>query len=566
MTTDPTIRRSARRLHAPTLPAFLMRAALRSEGLDGDDLRRPVIGIAQTWSEFNNCNIGLRDVAAAVKRGVAQAGGVALEFPTISLGELLVSPTTMLYRNLMALDVEEMIRALPIDGVVLLGNCDKTIPALLMGAASADVPAILVSGGPAIAGRFDGKSIGACTDCRRLWTEYRAGRVSEDRLAEMESVLYRTAGACTVMGTASTMAIMAEALGMSLPGSAGIPAPDARRLHDAERAGRAIVAAAGNDMRPSHVLTRPHFLNAIGVLMACGGSTNAVIHLTAIARHAGVELTLDDFDRASREVPLLVNLKPIGEYQMEEFFEAGAVPALLHELRDLLDPDVVDIGGERLAGQLGVRSANPAVIAPRTAPLSPEGGLAVLRSSLAPNGAIIKHGAASPSLLTHTGPAVVFDSVEEMLRRIDDPALDVTPDSVLVLRNAGPLGGPGMPEEGFLPIPKKLLEQGVRDMVRVSDARMSGTAFGTIVLHASPEAAAGGPLGLVRDGDPIALDVPNRRIDLLVPATDLAARESRGRRATIDGRGGYVSLYLDHVTQAEDGCVFDVCVREVARG
>jgi len=538
-----------------------MRLALKSEGFDGDSAERPVIGIAQTYSEFNNCHAHFKALAEAVKRGVAHAGGTALEFPVISLGELFTAPTSMLYRNLMAMDVEEMIRALPIDGVVLLGNCDKTIPALLMGAAAADVPAILVSGGPTIAGQFRGTRVGACTDCRRMWTEYRAGRATEDDLAAMESVLYRTAGSCTVMGTASTMAIVSEALGMSLSGSAGIPAPDSRRLHDAERSGRAIVDAVAHGRKPSTVMTRARFLNAIHLLMASGGSTNAVIHLTAIARHAGVPLDLDDFDRISRVTPLLVNSKPIGEYQMEDFFEAGAVPALMAEIDDLLDTTVQDITGASLEGQLAGPTAMPDVIRPRATPIGPDGGIAVLRGNLAPNGAIIKHGAATPALLQHTGPAVVFDSVEDMYSRIDAPDLDVSPESVLVLRNAGPLGGPGMPEEGFIPIPRKLLQQGVRDMVRLSDCRMSGTAFGTVVLHVSPEAAAGGPLGLVCDGDLVRLDVPARRIELLVPADQMAARQHAGRAADLGDRRGWARLYQQHVLQAEDGVIFDTALR-----
>jgi dihydroxy-acid dehydratase len=569
-------RRSETWFRDPEMYGFVRRAMAKSMGYDDQDLARPIIGIAQTWSELNNCNNNLREVAEAVKRGVWQAGGTPFEFPTISLGELFVKPTTMLYRNLMAMDTEEMIRAHPLDGVVLLANCDKTTPAQLMGAASVNVPAILLTGGPTLSGRFRGESLGACTDCRRFWTEYRAGAVDEDAMRELEDGICRSDGHCTVMGTASTMAATAEALGMALPQTAAIPAPDSRRLRLAEAVGRQIVRTAEAGIRPSHLLTQLAFENAIRLMMALGGSTNAVIHLTAIAGRRGISLPIDLFDRISRETPLIANVRPSGAFHMEQFFEAGGVPAVMKVLADggLLHLDQPTVTGRTIGEQLeGVRplGTNPVdgngwfgeqrVLYPLNAPLKPEGGIAIVRGNLAPSGAVVKQSAVSEHLLRHRGRAVVFSSAADLAERIDDPALPVTADSVLVLQNAGPRGAPGMPEAGGLPIPKKLLAQGVRDMVRISDARMSGTAYGAVVLHVAPEAAVGGPLGLVRDGDWITLDVPGRGLLLEVDDSELARRRAEWTPPPgVDQRRGYARMYVEHVLQADQGADFDFLV------
>ncbi len=535
------------------------RAWLRSEGFgsrvfDG----KPVVGICNSWSELNNCNAHLRQVAEAVKRGVWDAGGFPLEFPTISLGELFIKPTTMLFRNLMAMDVEEMIRANPIDGVVLLCGCDKTTPAQLMGAASADIPAIMVTGGPMLAGNWKGNVLGSGTDGRKYFQELRAGRISEEQWCEIEGCIARSAGHCTVMGTASTMASMAEALGMTLPGGAAIPAVDSRRYQLAEASGRQIVEMIGQDLRPSRILTRAAFLNAITVDMAVGGSTNAVVHLPAIAGRLGIELPLSEFDRLSRRTPFLANIKPSGQYVMEDFFYAGGVPAVMKEIESLLDGAALTVNGKTLSENLcGVECANRDVIRPLERPISTEGGTAILYGSLAPDGAVIKQTAASPRLLKHRGRALVYSSYEELRARIDDPSLDVDENTVLVLQNAGPKGGPGMPEWGHLPIPAKLLKKGVDDMVRISDARMSGTSFGTDVLHVSPEAAVGGPLALARTGDEISLDVDARRIDLCVPEEEMRRRRADWQPPTPHFTRGYGKLFLDHITQAHLGCDFD---------
>lgn len=541
--------------------AFMRRAFAKGMGYTNRDLSRPVIGIANSWSELNHCNAHLRQLAESVKRGIWQAGGWPLEFPTISLGEIFISPTAMLYRNLMAMDAEEMIRAQPLDGVVLLSNCDKTTPAYLMGAASANIPAMIVTGGPMLNGRWRGQDLGACTDCRRYWTEFRAGTITEGELGELEERLFRSAGACMVMGTASTMAAITEALGMTLPGGAAIPAPDSARARFAEDAGYRIVGMVEEGLTPSQILTPAAFDNAIRVLAATGGSTNAVVHLTAIARRAGVDLPLERFDQLSRETPLIASLRPSGDYQMEQLNEAGGIPAVMRELRSLLDGTAMTVTGKTVAENLAevADSDRREIVTTLESPFATEGGLAVLRGNLAPDGAIIKHSAASPALLHHEGRAVVFDSVEDMTERIDDPALDITADDVLVLRNAGPVGGPGMPEAGLIPIPTKLLEAGVRDMVRISDARMSGTAYGTVVLHIAPEAAVGGPLALVRTGDRIRLDHAGRRIDLIVDDAELAARRSAWVPSAPHetARRGYGWLYAQHVTQANLGADFD---------
>ncbi len=540
--------------------ASVRRAWLRSEGFGAQVFGgRPVVGICNSWSELNNCNVHLRQVAEAVKRGVWAAGGFPLEFPTISLGELFMKPTTMLFRNLMAMDVEEMIRANPIDGVVLLCGCDKTTPAQLMGAASADIPAIMVTGGPMLAGNWKGNVLGSGTDGRRYFQELRAGRITDEQWCEIEGCIARSAGHCTVMGTASTMAALAEALGMTLPGNAAIPAVDSRRYQLAEASGARIVEMIRQDLRPSRILTRAAFENAIKTDMAIGGSTNAVVHLVAIAGRLGIELPLSEFDRISRQTPFLVNVKPSGAYVMEDFFYAGGLPAVLKELAPLLDTTVLTATGRTLEENLRSveRSTNRDVIRPLDQPLAPEGGTAILYGSLAPGGAVIKQTAASPRLLRHRGRAVVFASYDDLRARIDDPALEVDANSILVLQNAGPKGGPGFPEWGHLPIPAKLLKQGVDDMVRISDARMSGTSFGTDVLHVAPESAVGGPLALVRTGDEISLDVEARRLDLCVSQGELNRRRAQWRPPAPHYTRGYGKLFLDHVTQADQGCDFD---------
>lgn len=537
---------------------FTHRAFTKSMGYDDEDMRRPVIGICNTFSELNNCHRHLRELAEAVKRGVWQAGGFPLEFPTISLGEIFLSPTSMLYRNLAAMDTEEMIRAQPMDGVVLLVGCDKTIPAALMGAASADLPAIMVSGGPMLNGHYQGQTLGACTDCRRLTAEYQAGALDEATYREIEDGIVRSSGHCMVMGTASTMNSLAEALGMALPGNGAIPAPDARRLRLAQAAGRQIVALAGQGIRPSQIMTPAAFENAITLLCAIGGSTNAVVHLPAIAGRLGLDLPLALFDRISRRTPVITSIRPAGLYQMEELFYAGGIPAVLKQLLPLLHGDALTVTGRSLAENVQPAEIhNREVIRPLAEPFHAEGGLAVLRGNLAPDGAVIKHVAATPDLLRHRGRAVVFNDMADLKARINAPDLDVTPADVLVLRQTGPLGGPGMPEVGNFPIPGKLLKQGIRDMVRISDARMSGTAFGTIVLHVAPESAVGGPLALVQNGDEIELDVAERRLHLHVDPAELDRRRSAWQAPPPAFRRGYGWLYLQHVTQAPLGCDFD---------
>lgn len=538
------------------------RAWMRSQGFGPQVFQgRPVVGICNSFSELNNCNAHLRELAEAVKRGVWAAGGFPLEFPTISLGEVFMKPTTMLFRNLMAMDVEESIRANPIDGVVLLAGCDKTTPAQLMGAASADIPALMVTGGPMLAGNWKGNVLGSGTDGRKYFQEVRAGRITEEQWCEIESCIARSAGHCTVMGTASTMASMAEALGMAPTGNAAIPAVDSRRYQLAEAAGRRIVEMIREDLRPSQVLTRAAFENAIKVDMAIGGSTNAVVHLMAIAGRAGVDLSLSDFDRLSRQTPFLANVKPSGEYVMEDFFYAGGVPAVMRELLPLLDGTAATVTGRTVAENLqNVEAGDRKVVRALDQPIHPEGGTAILYGSLAPDGAVIKQTAASARLLQHRGRALVFSSFDQLKARIDDPALDVDENTVLVLQNAGPRGGPGMPEWGHLPIPAKLLKKGIDDMVRISDARMSGTSFGTDVLHVAPEAAVGGPLALVQTGDEISLDVEGRRLDLCVPEDELNRRRAAWRPAPPHYTRGYGRLFLEHVTQANLGCDFDFLI------
>lgn len=556
--TETLASRSTTFFNEPHVAGFTHRAFTKAMGYDDEDMARPVIGICNTYSELNNCNSHLREIAEAVKRGVWQAGGFPLEFPTISLGEIYLSPTSMLCRNLAAMDTEEMIRGNPIDGVVLLTNCDKTTPAALMGACSADLPAIMVSGGPALNGNWRGQMLGACTDCRRMTAEYQAGTISEQTYKEVEANVFRSHGHCMVMGTASTMNSLMEALGIALPGNGATPAVDARRLRLAEQAGRRIVALAKEGTRPSQIITRHAFENAITLLCALGGSTNAVVHLPAIAGRLGIDLPLDLFDRISQRTPLIANLRPSGKYQMEDLFYAGGIPAVLKQLLPLLHGDALTVTGRTLAENVQDSEIyNADVIRTLDTSLKSEGGLAILRGNLAPDGAVIKHAAATPGLLQHRGRALVFKNFEDVRARIDDPALEVTPNDVLVLQNSGPIGGPGMPEIGILPIPQKLLKQGVRDMVRISDARMSGTAYGTIVLHIAPESAIGGPLALVEDGDEIELDVANRRLHLHVSEEELARRRAQWQPPQPAYTRGYGQLYLQHVTQAPEGADFD---------
>ncbi len=554
---DPSTYRSNEWFHGDQYEHLARRAWLRSEGLtDAAFDGRPVVGICNSWSELTNCNAHLRQVAEAVKRGVWAAGGVPLEFPTISLGEMFMKPTTMLFRNLMSMDVEESISANPIDGVVLLCGCDKTTPAQLMGAASADIPAIMVTGGPMLSGRWHGQPLGSGTDGRKLFEDFRAGRIGEEQWAEVEGCISRSAGHCTVMGTASTMASMAEALGMTLPGGAAIPAVDSRRYQLAEASGRRIVEMVREDLTPSKILTREAFENAIRTDMAIGGSTNAVVHLLAIAGRAGVSLSLDDFDRISRETPYIADIKPSGRHLMEDFYYAGGLPCVIKELLPLLHGECLTVSGRTLAQEVaGVEIRNRDLIRTLDAPLNAEGGTAILYGNLAPDGAVIKQTAASPHLLRHRGRALAFERYETLHARIDAD-LDVDENTVLVLKNAGPQGGPGFPEWGHLPIPGKLLKAGVKDIVRISDARMSGTSFGTDVLHVSPEAAVGGPLAAVQTGDEIELDVPGRRIDLRVEDNEIRRRLAERPAQPPHYRRGYGKLFLDQVTQAHEGCDF----------
>lgn len=546
---------------------FLRRAFIKAMGYTEDALERPIIGITNTYSGFNACHRTVPELIEAVKRGVMLAGGLPVEFPIITLHESFAHPTSMYLRNLMAIDTEEMVRAQPVDSVVLIGGCDKTVPALLMGAASADVPAILMVTGPMLTTTHEGERLGACTDCRRFWARFRATEIDDREIDEVNSKLCPTAGTCMVMGTASTMALCAEALGMMLPGGACIPAVFAERMRNAEATGARAVALAKERLKPSDIMTPEAFENALRVLLAVGGSTNAIVHFAAIAGRLGFELDLDAFDRMGHETPVLVDLKPTGQHYMEHLNEAGGLAALLKELKPLMHMKARTITGKTLGEDQAAMllPKNQDVVRPFDNPIFAAGGIAVLRGNLAPNGAIIKQAAASEKLMRHTGRAVVFASLEDLANRIDDPALDVHADDVLVLQNAGPKGAPGMPEAGYIPIPRKLAQAGVKDMLRISDARMSGTAFGSIVLHVSPESALGGPLGLVRTGDRIRLDVPERRLELLVDDATLAARrkEWQGPAAREEDRRGYRKLFLETVQQAHQGCDFDFLVPEV---
>jgi dihydroxy-acid dehydratase len=544
---------------------YVRKAFIKAMGYSDDALELPVIGIANTFSGYNACHAMMPDIVAAVSRGVMLAGGLPIEFPTISLHESFVRPTSMFLRNLMAMDTEEMIRAQPMDAVVLVGGCDKTVPAQLMAAASANVPAISVVTGPMLPGSHRGGKVGACTDCRRFWAAHRAGEVAEAEMDELNDKLVPSAGTCGVMGTASTMACMVEAMGMMLPGGATIPTVLADRRRHAEAAGTRAVALAAEGLTPDRIMTPAALTNAMRVLLAIGGSTNGIIHLAAIAGRLGCDLDLQAFDRIGRETPVLVDLKPSGAHYMDDLHRAGGMAAILRALTPMLDLDCMTVGGVTLGEAIDSfpDAWDQDVVRPLDDPIHQGGAIAVLGGSLAGDGAVIKQSAASPDLLVHTGRAVVFDSLEDLAARIDAPDLDVTANDVLILRNAGPKGAPGMPEAGYFPIPRKLAEQGVKDMVRISDARMSGTAFGTIVLHATPEAAVGGPLALVETGDQVTLDVPNRRLDLAVSDEELDRRRSAwSPRDDMQETRGYARLHQDHVLQADRGCDLDFLVPE----
>ncbi|WP_426109825.1 L-arabinonate dehydratase [Massilia sp. PWRC2] len=542
--------------------SFIHRSWMKNQGHPNDMFDgRPVIGICNTWSELTPCNGHFRELAEMVKRGVLEAGGFPVEFPAMSLGETNLRPTAMLFRNLASMDVEESIRANPIDGVVLLVGCDKTTPALLMGAASVDLPTIVLSGGPMLNGNYRGKPIGSGTDVWKFSENVRAGTMSLSDFKQAESCMSRSTGHCMTMGTASTMACMVEALGVALPGNAAIPAVDARRKLQAQLTGRRIVAMVQEDLKLSSILTAAAFENAIMVNGAVGGSTNAVVHLLAIAGRIGIDLTLADWDRLGREIPCLLNLMPSGKYLMEDFYYAGGLPVVMRELLARLHGAALTVTGASVAENVAVAdNFNPDVIHPLAAPFKDNGGIAVLRGNLSPRGAILKPSAADPALMQHRGRAVVFSSIEHYRARIDDPALDIDADSIMVLQNCGPQGYPGMAEVGNMGLPKKLLQQGVRDMVRISDARMSGTAYGTVVLHVAPEAAMGGPLALVQDGDMIELDVAGRRLHLDVADDELARRRALWRAPEPAMRGGYQSLYIKHVQQADQGADLDFLV------
>jgi dihydroxy-acid dehydratase len=525
---------------------YLRRSFAQSMGYSRAMLEKPVVGIAYTPSGFNNCHRHFPELLDAVKRGVLTAGALPIEFPTISLGEVFLNPTSLKFRNLMSMDTEEMVRAQPMDAVVLMGGCDKTVPAQLMGAVSAARPAVMLVGGPMMTGRHRGERLGACTDCRRFWAQYRAGKVDDEEISKVEAKLATTAGTCAVMGTASTMACLAEALGMILPGTAAIPAVHADRLRAAEATGAAAVKLIGSQLTPDKIVNQKSVENALRVLLAIGGSTNAIIHLTAIAGRAGVPVSLKRLNELSDTTPVLVNLKPVGNGYMEDFYAAGGIGALLRELKDLLHLDALTVTGETLGQRLGVDDAG----------FEPHGGLVALFGNLAPQGAILKRSAADSKLFEIEGRAVVFSSLEDLAARMDDPKLDVEANDILVLQNAGPHSASAMPEAGYLPIPKKLATKGVKDMVRVSDARMSGTAFGTIVLHVTPDAASGGPLGLVKNGDRIKLSVKSRRIDLLIDDAELKKRAAAASSAREKPQRGYAKLYAQEILGADEGCDF----------
>ncbi len=551
--------RSQRWFVPENAPGFSHRSRMKQVGYRREDFTgKPVIGIVNTWSEINPCHYHLRERAEFVKRGVWQAGGFPVEIPAMPITEVYMKPSPMLYRNLLAMEVEELLRCMPIDGAVLMGGCDKTTPALLMGAISMNIPAIYLPAGPMLRGNWNGKVLGSGTDARKIWTERCAGNISEEEWLGVEDGIARSPGFCMTMGTASTMTALAEALGMTLPGASSIPAVDSNHSRMAIGCGNRIVDMVWEDLKPTDILTREAFENAITVDMAIAGSTNAIIHLVALAGRCGIPLDLELFDKISHRVPVLANIRPSGAFLMEDFFYAGGLRALMTQISDLLHVDCKTVNGKTVGENLaGAAIINKDVIRPRDNALADTGGTVILRGSLAPDGAVIKISASTPRLLQHTGTAVVFKNYDDLEARINDPDLPVNEDSVLVLQSAGPLGGPGMPEWGMLPIPKKLLDQGVRDLVRISDARMSGTAYGTCVLHVSPESHVGGPLALVRDGDRISLDAAGRKLDLLVPAAELAARRAQWKKPAASFGRGYGMLYLERVTQANRGCDFD---------
>ncbi len=555
---SPEQLRSFRWFGPNDLRTFGQRSRLRQMGLGPADwVGKPVIAILNTWSDINPCHLHFKVLAENVKKGVLQAGGMPLEIPVLSLAENFMKPTTMLYRNLLAMETEEVLRSHPIDGAVLLGACDKTTPALIMGALSAALPFIFVPGGPMLRGQWRDQTLGSGTDAWKYWAELRAGTITQEDWCEIEDGIARSHGHCMTMGTASTMTAITETLGLTLPGASSIPASDARHWRMAAESGRQIVENAWTDLNPSRFLGKSAFHNAIVADMAVGGSTNAIIHLVAMAGRAGVRLPLEDFDTISRKTPRLADLRPAGRFLMEDFYFAGGLLATLAQLLDLLDGDCATVNGKTLRENVaGAKIWNTEVIRTRDQPISPEGGTAVLRGNLCPNGAVIKHSAMEPRFLKHTGPAVVFKNYPDLAKRLDDPALPITADSIMVLQSAGPIGAPGMPEWGMLPLPKKLLEAGVRDLLRLSDARMSGTSYGACILHVAPESAIGGPLALVRDGDMIALDVPARTLTLEVSDDELARRRSEWKPAPRHYERGYGSLFLNEVTQADEGCDF----------
>jgi dihydroxy-acid dehydratase len=556
---QPTDLRSHRWFGKDDLRSFGHRSRLKGSGFSADDVSgKPVIGLLNTWSDANPCHAHFRNRAEEIKRGIWQAGGFPMEIPVLTLGETLMKPSTMLYRNLLAMEAEEALRSYPVDGAILMAGCDKTVPALVMGATSANLPALLVPAGPMLRGNWRGQILGSGSDVWKYWAERRAGTLDECSWREMEDGIARSFGTCMTMGTASTMGAAVDALGLTLPGASSIPAADSSHARMASASGRRIVEMVWENLTPREIMTTEAFENSVTTAMALGGSTNAIIHLIAMAGRAGAALDLDRFDALSRRTPFLANIRPSGKFLMEDFFYAGGLLGLLNRLRDCLHTGCMTANGQTLGANLDdAVVCNDEVIATRDRPIGPEGGVAVLRGNLAPNGAVIKHTAAEPRLLRHAGPAVVFRNYNDLEARIDDPALPVTADSVLVLQDAGPLGAPGMPEWGMLPIPKKLLAQGVRDMVRISDARMSGTSYGTCVLHVAPESFVGGPLAFVRDGDIIELDVAERRLTLRVSDEELANRRSAWKPREVAYPRGFGKMYAQHVTQADRGCDFD---------
>lgn len=554
----PTQLRSHRWFGPDDLRSFGHRSRAKQMGFATEDFAgKPVIGILNTWSDLNTCHTHFKQRAEEVKRGVWQAGGFPVELPVMTLSEMFMKPTSMFYRNLVAMEVEETLRCYPLDGAVLMGGCDKTTPALLMGAITMDLPCVYLPAGAMVKGSWRGTTLGSGSDVWKYWDERRAGRLDCEAWGELEDGIARSPGTCMTMGTAATLMSVAEALGLALPGASDIPAVQAAHSRMATQCGRRIVDMVWEDLKPSRILTKQSFENAIIADMALGGSTNAIVHILAMARRAGIDLVLEDFDRLSRRTPLVANLRPSGQFLMEDFHDAGGLCALLESIRDLLHTDALTVTGKTLGENIaGAEIHNPAVILPCDKPLAPEGGTFVLRGNLCPSGAVIKPAAADPRLLTHRGPALVFPNYAELKANLDREDLDVTPDTVLVLQNAGPLGGPGMPEWGMLPIPKKLLKQGIRDMVRLSDARMSGTSYGTCVLHIAPESAGGGPLALVRTGDEIELNVPARTLTLHVPDEELAARRAAWTPPASRYERGYGRLLMDQITQADEGCDF----------